>query len=104
MFGDPVGGSFFGSETLDYFRIAIGPKNIDNPADSGVAFPRHESGPMLGHPTMAGLPGGDSYDKDRLHRFTIHRAQRHRPMASQTVRYGRSTLRTRGEAAREVGR
>jgi len=25
MFGDPLGGSFFGSEALDYFRIAIGP-------------------------------------------------------------------------------
>ncbi len=48
MFGDPVGGSFFGSETLDYFRIAIGPKNIDNPAESGI-FSRHENGQVFGH-------------------------------------------------------
>jgi len=32
MFGDPLGGLLFGGETLDYFRLAIGPKNIDHPA------------------------------------------------------------------------
>jgi hypothetical protein len=25
MLGDPLGGGFFGSEALNYFRIAIGP-------------------------------------------------------------------------------
>jgi hypothetical protein len=28
----PLGGLLFGGETLDYFRLAIGPENIDNPA------------------------------------------------------------------------
>jgi len=36
MFGDPLGGLLFGGETLDYFRLAIGPKNIDHPAKSGI--------------------------------------------------------------------
>ena len=44
MFGDPLGGLLFGGETLDYFRLAIGPKNIDHPAKSGITFSRHESG------------------------------------------------------------
>jgi hypothetical protein len=56
MFGDPLGGSFFGSEALDYFRLIIGPKNVYHPAESGVAFPRHESGPMLGHLPNMRLP------------------------------------------------
>ena len=51
MFGDPLGGSFFGSEALDYFRLTIGPKNVYHPTESGVAFPRCEGGPMLGHPS-----------------------------------------------------
>ena len=38
MFGDPLGGLLFGGETLDYFRLAIGPKNIDHPAKSGITF------------------------------------------------------------------
>ena len=40
MFGDPLGGLLFGGETLDYFRRAIGPKNIDHPAKSGITFSR----------------------------------------------------------------
>ena len=38
-----------GNETLDYFRFAIGPENIDPPARPGI-FPRHESWSLLGHP------------------------------------------------------
>ena len=49
MFGDPLGGLLFGGETLDYFRLAIGPKNIDHPAQSGITFSRHESGSVFGH-------------------------------------------------------
>ena len=49
MFGDPLGGLLFGDETLDYFRLAIGPKNIDHPAKSGITFSRHESGSVFGH-------------------------------------------------------
>ena len=49
MFGDPLGGLFFGGETLDHFRLAIRPKNIDHPAKSGI-FSRHENGPVFGHP------------------------------------------------------
>jgi hypothetical protein len=36
------------NKTLDYFRLTIKPENIDYPAGSRI-FPRHESGPMLGH-------------------------------------------------------
>jgi len=39
-----------GHETLDYFRFAIGPQNIDLPARTGT-FPRHESWSLLGHPS-----------------------------------------------------
>ena len=49
MFGDPLGGLLFGGETLDYLRLAIGPKNIDHPAKSGITFSRHESGSVFGH-------------------------------------------------------
>ena len=49
MFGDPLGGLLFGGETLDYFRLAIGPKSIDHPAKSGITFSRHESGSVFGH-------------------------------------------------------
>jgi hypothetical protein len=49
MFGDPLGGLLFGGETLDYFRLAIGPKNIDHPAKSGITFSRYESGAIFGH-------------------------------------------------------
>ncbi len=49
MFGDPLTGLFFGGETLDHFRLAIRPKNIDHPAKSGI-FSRHENGPVFGHP------------------------------------------------------
>ena len=49
MFGDPLGGLLFGGETLDYFRLAIGPKNIDHPGKSGITFSRHESGSVFGH-------------------------------------------------------
>src|SRR6267142_4926128 len=49
MFGDPLGGLFFGGEALDHFRLAIRPKNIDHPAKSGI-FSRHENGPVFGHP------------------------------------------------------
>jgi hypothetical protein len=31
VFIDPLGGLFFGSKTLDYFRLAIWPENIDHP-------------------------------------------------------------------------
>ena len=58
MFGDPLGGSFFGSEALDYFRLTIGPKNVYHPTESGVAFRRHESGPMLGHLPKYALAAG----------------------------------------------
>ena len=69
MFGDPLGGSFFGSEALDYFRLTIGPKNVYHPTESGVAFRRCEGGPMLGHIPNMHLPGvgssrlTDEYDK-----------------------------------------
>jgi hypothetical protein len=49
MFGDPLSRLFFGGETLDHFRLAIRPKNIDHPAKSGI-FSRHENGPEFGHP------------------------------------------------------
>ena len=49
MFGDPLGGLLFGDETLDYFRLVIGPKNIDHPAKSWITFSRHESGSVFGH-------------------------------------------------------
>jgi hypothetical protein len=49
MFSQPLGGLFFVVETLDYFRLAIRPENINHPAKSGI-FPHHESGPILGHP------------------------------------------------------
>ena len=49
MFGDPLGGLLFGGETLDYFRLAIGPKNIDHPTKSGITFSRHESRSVFGH-------------------------------------------------------
>jgi hypothetical protein len=49
MFGDPLTGLFFGGETLDHFRLAIRPKNIDHPAKSGI-FSRHENGPVFRHP------------------------------------------------------
>jgi hypothetical protein len=35
MFGDPLGGLFFGGETLDHFRLAIRPKNIDHQPSPG---------------------------------------------------------------------
>ena len=44
MFGDPLGGLLFGGETLDYFRLAIGPKNIDHPAKSGITFRATKAG------------------------------------------------------------
>src|SRR5437879_2650622 len=49
MFGDTLGGLLFGRETLYYFRLAIGPKNIHHPAKSGITFSRHESGSVFGH-------------------------------------------------------
>jgi hypothetical protein len=46
-----LGGLLFGGETLDYFRLAVGPENIDNPAKSGrIALSHTENGPMFGHP------------------------------------------------------
>ena len=52
MFGGPLGGLSFCGETLDYFRLAIGPENIDNPAKSGrIALSHTENGPMFGHAT-----------------------------------------------------
>src|SRR5258705_9192615 len=56
MFGDPLGGLLFGGETLDYFRRAIGPKNIDHPAKSGITFSRHESGSVFGRICAYGAP------------------------------------------------
>jgi hypothetical protein len=49
MFGDPLGGLLFGGETLDYFRLAIWPKNINHPAKSWITFSRHESGSVFEH-------------------------------------------------------
>ena len=54
VFSDPLGGLFFGGETFDYFRLAIGPENIDHPAQSGI-FSRHENGPIFGHPANVRL-------------------------------------------------
>ena len=54
VFSDPLGGLFFGGETFDYFRLAIGPENIDHPAKSGI-FSRHENGPIFGHPANVRL-------------------------------------------------
>jgi hypothetical protein len=48
MYGNPLGGLSFGGETLDYFCLAIRPKNIDHPAKSGI-FSRHENGQVFGH-------------------------------------------------------
>jgi hypothetical protein len=48
VFVDPLGGLFFGSKTLDHFRLAIWPENIDYPAKSWI-FSRHENGPIFGH-------------------------------------------------------
>jgi hypothetical protein len=45
---NPFNRVMFRNKTLDYFRLTIRPENIDYPAGSGI-FPRHESGPMLGH-------------------------------------------------------
>jgi|SRR5450432_2146785 len=51
MLGGPLGGLLFGGETLDYFCLAIGPENIDNPAKSGrIALSHTESGTLFGHP------------------------------------------------------
>ena len=55
MFGDPLGGLLFGGETLDYFRLAIGPKNIDHPAKSGITFSRHESGSVDGDENVCAM-------------------------------------------------
>jgi hypothetical protein len=49
MFGGPLGGSFFGSEPLDYFRLAIRPHNINHPAKPWI-FSCHENGTVFGHP------------------------------------------------------
>jgi hypothetical protein len=48
MFSNPLSGLRFGGETLDYFCLAIRPKNIDHPAKSWI-FSRHENGPVFGH-------------------------------------------------------
>src|ERR1700730_11200381 len=71
MFGDPLGGLLFGGETLDYFRLAIGPKNIDLPAKSGITFSRHESGSVFGH--LANM---------RLRRDGSSRSSANRPTAT----------------------
>jgi len=47
MFGDPLGGLFFGGETLDHFRLAVRPKNIDHPAKSGIFFRATKNGPVF---------------------------------------------------------
>ena len=66
MFGDPLGGLLFGGETLDYFRTAIGPKNIDHPAKSWITFSRHESGSVFGHLANTRLRrAGSSRSTDR---------------------------------------
>jgi hypothetical protein len=59
VLSDPFGRVMFGNETLDYFRFAIGPKNIDPPAGPGI-FPRHESWSLLGHPSNMRLWRPDS--------------------------------------------
>ena len=50
VLSNPLDCVMLGHETLDYFRFAIGPQNIDLPARTGI-FPRHESWSLLGHPS-----------------------------------------------------
>ena len=50
MLSNPLDCVMLGNKTLDYFRFAIGPQNIDAPARPWI-FPRHESWSLLGHPT-----------------------------------------------------
>jgi hypothetical protein len=66
MFGDPLGGLLFGDETLDYFRLAIGPKNIDHPAKSGITFSRHESGSVFGHLAICAAGSSRSSDNNYM--------------------------------------
>jgi len=44
MFGYPLGGLLFGGETLDYFRLAIGPKNIDHQPNPVLPFRATKAG------------------------------------------------------------
>jgi hypothetical protein len=50
VLSNPLRRVMLGRETLDCFRFAIGPQNIDTPARPGI-FPRHESWSLLGHRT-----------------------------------------------------
>jgi hypothetical protein len=59
MFSNPLSGLRFGGETLDYFCLAIRPKNIDHPAKSWI-FSRHENGPVFGHLANMRLRGPGS--------------------------------------------
>ena len=49
MFGDPLGGLLFGGETLDYFRLAIGPRTSTTQPNPELPFSRQESGSVFGH-------------------------------------------------------
>ena len=48
MLGNPFDRVVFRNETLDYFRFAIGPQNIDTPATSGI-FPSRKGWHLLQH-------------------------------------------------------
>src|SRR3984957_17843655 len=86
MFDDPLGGLLFGGETPDYFRLAIGPKNIDRPAKSGITFSRHESGSVFGHlANMRLRRAGSSRSSD-----TIKTTDRH--LRSTSILYLRKPL------------
>ena len=50
MLSDPFDRVMFRNKALDDFRFAIGPKDIDPPAGSGI-FPRRESWSLLEHPS-----------------------------------------------------
>jgi hypothetical protein len=94
MFGGPLGGLLFGGETLDYFRLAIGPENIDNPAKSGrIALSHTENGPMFGHATNMRLrrPGSSAHSSHILircstRRSTIRRATDFRTSHPATIK------------------
>src|SRR3984893_3054364 len=90
MFGDRLGGLLFGGETLDYFRLAVGPKNIDRPAKSGITFSRPESGSDFGHfGNMRMRRGSSSRSPD-----TIKTSDRH--LRSTSIRRLRTPLVTPG--------
>jgi hypothetical protein len=46
VFGNPDSRVMFRDKSLDYFRFAVRPQNIDPPASSGI-FARHERWSLL---------------------------------------------------------